>query len=151
MIEDQIKQMFINKCLSRDIYYNEKKDKPSVLLQGEYSHLLNDFIRIGIELNNNAIIYTKEDPKNGVYSDGCLGYYQLPRMKFLLHSVNSIESKLLKYYDKYINSQGDNVSISITDTGKWKVTNVNDYPMQHGYGNSHVFTEQEFKQALKEF
>ena len=80
-ISDQIRQKFINKCISRDIYY-EQDQKPSVLLQGKYSHLFDDFIRLGVELNKNSEIFTKEDIKNGIYSDGCIGYYKLPRGKF---------------------------------------------------------------------
>lgn len=148
-IESEIKQKFINKCLSRDIYYEQEKEKPSVVLQGKYSHLLDDFVRLGVELNKNAEIYTKEDVENGIYGNQWEGFYKIPRTKFLLHSVNSIENKLLNYYKKHINSQGDNVSISITNTGKWKVTNVNDCPMQHGNGDSHIFTEKEFIEAMK--
>ncbi len=146
--ESEIKQKFINICLSRDIYYREE-EKPSILLQGKYSHLFNDFIRIGVELSKNAEIYTEEDIKNGIYGNHWEGFYKIPRTKFLLHSVNSIETRLLNYYKKHINSQGDNVSISITNAGKWKVTNVNDYPMQHGNGDSHIFTEKEFMAAMK--
>lgn len=148
--EKDIRQKFINKCISRDIYYNDE-EKPSVLLQGKYGHLFDDFVRIGVELNKNAEIFTKEGIKEGVYSDRVGGFFKIPYGMHLLHKVHSIEDKLLKYYNKYINSQGDNLSISITDKGKWRVTNVNDYPMQHGDGDNHIFTETEFKQALKEF
>jgi len=75
--------------------------------------------------------------------------YILPRTEFLLHHVKSIEQKLIAWYEKNKYNQGDSYSVAITKKGKWMVSHSNDYPMQHGYGKSHVLSESEFQDAMK--
>ena len=75
--------------------------------------------------------------------------YILPRCEWLLHQVKGIEPKLIKwYYDNKYN-QGDSYSVTITNKGKWKVSHSNDYPMQHGNGSSHIFSDEDFATAMK--
>ncbi len=75
--------------------------------------------------------------------------YILPRNEFLLHEVKKIEDKLIKWYQKNKYNQGDSYNVEITRKGKWKVYHSNDYPMQHGDGSSHVFSESDFQEAMR--
>lgn len=83
------------------------------------------------------------------YSNGSGGTFELPRTEFLLHKVKEIERNLIKWYKSYIYNQGDSYQCSLTKEGKWKVSHSNDYPMQHGKGNHHIFTDKEFLEANK--
>lgn len=75
--------------------------------------------------------------------------YILPRTEWLLHHVKVIEEKLIEWYKKNKYNQGDGYSVTITKNGKWQVSHSNDYPMQHGDGSSHTFSDQEFIQATR--
>lgn len=78
-----------------------------------------------------------------------MDYYIIPRGEWLLHQVKEIESKLLKWYKENKYDQGDSYSVLITRKGKWKVSHSNDYPMQHGDGSSHTFSDEDFASAMK--
>ena len=78
-----------------------------------------------------------------------MDYYILPRTEWLLHQVKEIEKKLLKWYEENKYNQGDSYSVTINRDGKWKVSHSNDYPMQHGSGNSHTFSDEDFAAAMK--
>jgi hypothetical protein len=75
--------------------------------------------------------------------------YILPRCEFLLHSVKKIEENIIKWYKLNKYSQGDSYSVRITNKGKWEVRYSNDYPMQHGYGESYILTDTDFIEANK--
>ena len=77
----------------------------------------------------------------------CLGDYILPRTEFLLHNVKKIQENLLSWYKKNKYSQGDDYYVRVTNKGKWEVGYSNDYPMQHGNGGKHIFSEEEFAEA----
>lgn len=85
---------------------------------------------------------TKYDNKAG-------GTYELPRCEFLLHRVKQIEANLIQWFKENKYSQGDDYSCWIDDHGNWVVSYSNDYPMQHGKGSKHTFTDQQFKEAQK--
>jgi hypothetical protein len=78
-----------------------------------------------------------------------MDYYILPRTEWLLHQVKEIERKLLKWYEENKYNQGDSYSVTICRNGKWKVSHSNDYPMQHGAGGSHIFSDGDFAAAMK--
>lgn len=66
----------------------------------------------------------------------------------MLHKVKEIQSKLLEWYKQNIYNQGDSYTVRITNKGKWAVSHSNDYSMQHGDGSEHIFSEDEFMQAM---
>lgn len=88
----------------------------------------------------------KSDQK---YSNKAGGYYELPRCEWLLKAVKQIEANLIAWYKKNKYNQGDSYSCAIGKNGKWIVSHSNDYPMQHGDGDRHVFSESDFADAQK--
>jgi hypothetical protein len=75
---------------------------------------------------------------------------ELPRTEFLLRRVKMIEDAIITWYKKNHYSQGDGYSVRVTRKGKWEVTYTNDYPMQHGDGQSHLLSEADFAEATKD-
>lgn len=74
---------------------------------------------------------------------------KLPRTEFLLIHVQEIKAKLIDWCKRKKYSQGDSYSVSINKDGKWVVSYSNDYPMQHGNGETFILTEKEFEQATR--
>lgn len=95
------------------------------------------------------IKFNREDKESGIFPDHAGGYYKLPRCEFLLHRVKKIEDCIVEWYKANYYSQGDSYNVRITSKGKWEVSYSNDYPMQHGGGNSKILSEDEFKEATK--
>ena len=77
-----------------------------------------------------------------------MDFYIIPRTEFLLNKVKEIESNLLRWYKENKYDQGDSYTVSITKKGKWHVSHSNDYPMQHGSGSGHTFSEDDFLEAM---
>ncbi len=82
------------------------------------------------------------------YNKGLSDEFDLPRTEFLLRQVKIIEERLLDWYKKNKYSQGDDYDVRVTSKGKWCVSHSNDYPLQHGGGNQHVFSEAEYIEAV---
>jgi len=90
------------------------------------------------------------DLKEGeYYCSSQMERFTLPRCEFLLHHVKEIERKLIAWCKDEKYSQGDDYTVFITAKGKWGVMYSNDYPMQHGDGESFILSEDDFKRIMK--
>lgn len=61
--------------------------------------------------------------------------------------LEHIISAIIRWYKENHYSQGDGYYVRITKKGKWEVSYTNDYPMQHGDGQSHILSEEDFVSA----
>lgn len=68
-----------------------------------------------------------------------------------LEPYEKVKINLINWFKKNICTSPDNIIFSVTESGKWCVANINDNPMQHGAGEIHVFTPQQFVEANKPF
>ena len=70
-------------------------------------------------------------------------------MSYLHRRIDEIEKRLIEWCKKNKYSQGDSYSVRITNKGKWAVSYINDYPMQHGSGQEFILSEEDFINATK--
>lgn len=71
------------------------------------------------------------------------------RCEWLVRHVKRIEYALIDWHKEHVYSQGDSYQAFVLDDGRWAVSYSNDYPLQHGSGQTHIFTPAEFKEATK--
>lgn len=149
MEEDQIsvEKQITDSIKADDIYHSEGEKPSEVLINGRYHHTIRRVIQIAERLNNNGITYIKEDKEKGIYSNHAGGYYRLPRCEFLLHQVKTVEEQLLTWFKENKCDNGDDYSCYLNEKGRWVVSYTNDYPMQHGSGGTHTFSDDDFFDA----
>lgn len=69
-------------------------------------------------------------------------------MKSKIHTEHVTKSGYISYVLRiYIYSQGNDYSCCVDSKGRWVVSYSNDYPLQHGSGNKHTFSESNFLDA----